>query len=94
MNKQKQKFFKLTPELRAILKEEIENKMATAVPVLTWTSIRQGQKETGFPVSWYYLDRICKKPVREINIGFETIFKLFDFFGYELTSFVLEKREV
>lgn len=85
-----QTFFQVTPEIRSVLKEEIENHLAT-----TGRTIKdlhsKNKHETGFPVSWQYIDAIVKN--KKTVLKAETVFVLLEFFGYTLKSFIFSKSE-
>ena len=91
MENNQQQFFTLTAEIKTVLKEEIEKELADSGRELKDLHSKN-KSETGFPVSWWYLCDICKKPVSEIDIKPEANFRLLQHFGYTLKSFIFTKN--
>lgn len=79
--------FNITAEMRHALKREILARMKQ--DSLTFHQMRDGNKNP-FPVNSMYLARICREP--RPKVGALTVLKLFEFFGYELKSFIFIKK--
>lgn len=84
---EKTKTFNITAEMRHVLKREILARMEKEN--LSFTQMRDGTKNP-FPVNYMYLSRICNNP--RPKVGALTVLKLFEFFDYELKSFIFSKK--